>query len=256
MKADQIQAMTELVREAGRKIMEIYRTDDFSVEYKKDDSPLTRADKASHEILVKGLRKIFPDTPILSEEGKGMPYSGRKNWPRFFLVDPLDGTKEFIKRNDEFTINIGLVAGHETSFGMLHGPVRDETYYGGPGFGSFKTVAGGPVQRIAVRPPDQGQKLTAVASRSHPSPDLQELLDRFNVGDKEVAGSAYKFALVADGRAHLYARTNPTWEWDTAAGQAIVLGAGGSMTRLDGEPFLYNKEELLNPGFIVRSWIP
>jgi 3'(2'), 5'-bisphosphate nucleotidase len=245
--------MISLVRHAGQKIIEIYETD-FGVEYKEDDSPLTRADKASHEILIKGLVEMFPDIPALSEEGKGIPYAERSKWEKFFLVDPLDGTKEFVKRNDEFTINIGLVSGREPFFGMLHGPVRDETYFGGPGFGAFKSVRGGDPEPIAATPPAPGQELTAVASRSHPSPDLREILDSYNVGERKPAGSAYKFALLADGRAHLYARTNPTWEWDTAAGHAIVLGAGGSMTRLDGEPFLYNKREPLNPGFIVKSW--
>jgi 3'(2'), 5'-bisphosphate nucleotidase len=253
MHTQQIEAMTELVRRAGRAIMDIYQTG-FGVEYKADESPLTTADKASHKILMQGMAEIFPGEPILSEEGKGMPFAERQAWKQFFLVDPLDGTKEFIKKNGEFTINIGLIKGNEPLFGFLHGPVRDETYYGGPGFGAFKTLAGSAPEPIAVKRPAPGEPVTAVSSRSHPAPDLQEILDRFGVENREVAGSAYKFALVADGRAHLYARTNPTMEWDTAAGHAIVLGAGGAMTRLTGEPFVYNKEELLNPGFIVTGW--
>lgn len=254
MDQDSIRRLAGLVREAGRKIMDVYGHEDFGVEYKSDDSPLTIADKASHEILMRGLSEIFPDIPVLSEEGKSMPHAERSGWKRFFLVDPLDGTKEFIKRNDEFTINVGLIAGNSPFFGMLHGPVRDETYFGGPDFGSFRMTGDSEPQKISVTPPPEGGGLIAVASRSHPSPDLQEILDSYNVGRREPAGSAYKFAMVADGRAHIYARTNPTWEWDTAAGHAIVLGAGGSMTRLDGEPFLYNKEELLNPGFLVKGW--
>lgn len=253
MNNEQLNGMIELVRQAGRKIMEIYKTD-FDVEYKTDNSPLTRADKASHKMLMIGLQELFPDIHILSEEGKSKPFAERAAWHQFFLVDPLDGTKEFIKKNGEFTINIGLINGQEPLFGMLHGPVRDETYFGGPGFGAFKSIAGGDPEPITSKAPEEGLPVTAVSSRSHPSPDLQAILDHFGVSKREVAGSAYKFALVADGRAHLYARTNPTWEWDTAAGHAIVLGAGGAMTRLDGEPFLYNKEEILNPGFIVTGW--
>jgi 3'(2'), 5'-bisphosphate nucleotidase len=138
---------------------------------------------------------------------------------------------------------------------MLHVPVLGQTYYGGRGMGAFKVSGGGEPEGIRTAPPAPGETLTAVSSRSHPSPDLQKILDRYNVGQSTPAGSAYKFCLVADGRAHLYARTNPTWEWDTAAGQAIVEAAGGAMARLDGGPFLYNKQDLRNPGFIVTGWV-
>lgn len=244
--------LTDLAKLAGQEIMRVYG-EDFAVEYKDDHSPLTAADRASNTLITERLRQSYPDVPILSEEGAHVPYPERQSWPRYFCVDPLDGTKEFVKRNGEFTVNIALVARNFPAFGVIYAPVMEMLYWGGKDFGAFKQFREFAPQRIQTskRPKEEG--LRALVSRSHPAPDMDVLLKEQGVTERVVAGSAWKFCLLAEGKADLYLRTNPTKEWDTAAGQAIIEGAGGTMTTLGGQPFIYNRETLLNPGFIVRG---
>ena len=241
----------DLARKAGAAILDIY-DGDHSVEYKDDKSPLTAADKAAHAVIVAGLKELTPEIPILSEEGRDIPYEQRKEWPRFWLVDPLDGTKEFIKRNGEFTVNIALIEGQQPVAGVVYVPVQDTLYWGGKGQGAFKQEAQGQPEAIAVRQPDLEKGLTVVMSRSHPSPELAEYLETIPVADALSVGSSLKLCAVAEGRADLYPRLGPTMEWDTAAGQAVVEGAGGTVRRYPADgPLQYNKSNLLNPFFIV-----
>jgi 3'(2'), 5'-bisphosphate nucleotidase len=245
----------DIAYKAGAAIMEIYGEEDFTVEIKDDQSPLTAADKAAHEVIVAGLLKHFPDVPILSEEGANIPYSERKNWQRFWLVDPLDGTKEFIKRNGEFTVNIALISGHKSILGVIHVPVLDVDYFAYDGGGAFKSEHGGPEEPIAVKTPEDN-RIVVAGSRSHGSEAMQQYMKNIAASYDEVSmlsmGSSLKFCLVAEGRADLYPRLGLTSEWDTAAAQCIVEQAGGHVTRTDMSVLEYNtKDSLLNPFFFV-----
>ncbi|MBW2474539.1 MAG: 3'(2'),5'-bisphosphate nucleotidase CysQ [Deltaproteobacteria bacterium] len=241
-----------IARDAGSAIMEIY-AGDFNVELKGDNSPLTCADRASHQVIVEGLQEATPDISILSEEGRDIPYAERAAWSRFWLVDPLDGTKEFIKRNDEFTVNIALVEDGLVTAGVVYVPAQDTMYFGGLGAGCWKTVNGDASVPIKVREADYNAGLTVVMSRSHPSHELETYLQEVNVAEALPVGSSLKLCVVAEGKADLYPRLGPTMEWDTAAGHAVVEAAGGTVTQVDGAPLRYNKENLLNPYFIVRG---
>ena len=241
-----------IARDAGAAIMDIY-AGEFNVELKGDDSPLTCADRASHQVIVAGLSAETPDIPILSEEGRDIPYAERGAWPRFWLVDPLDGTKEFIKRNGEFTVNIALVEGGRVVAGVVYVPAQEALYYGCRPDGAWKGAQESAMAPIKVRLADHDYGLTVVMSRSHPSPELQSFLQEITVAEAMPVGSSLKLCVVAEGKADLYPRLGPTMEWDTAAGQAIVEAAGGTVTQLDGTPLLYNKESLLNPHFVVRG---
>jgi len=255
-----IEALKTIAKQAGEAIMEIYGEDDFAVEMKDDKSPLTAADKASHEVIVAGLRKHFPDIPILSEEGADIPYEERKNWQRFWLVDPLDGTKEFIKRNGEFTVNIALIENQTPVIGVVYVPVQEKMYSGIVGTGAWleaKALTLKPqassLKPLHVRSIDPERGLTVVMSRSHPSPELEEYLKGINVAEALPVGSSLKLCVVAEGTADLYPRLGPTMEWDTAAGHAVVVAAGGRVETSEGEPLRYNKEKLLNPFFVVSA---
>jgi 3'(2'), 5'-bisphosphate nucleotidase len=241
-----------LAKKAGKAILQVYNGE-IAVEIKDDNSPLTAADKASHEIIAAGLKALTPDIPMLSEEGRDIPYEERKNWERFWLVDPLDGTKEFIKRNGEFTVNIALIEGNAPVFGVVYVPVQDKMYVGIVGEGAFLQEGDGESRKIQVRKPDSEAGLTVVMSRSHPSPELQEYLKDIKVAEALPVGSSLKLCAVAEGKADLYPRLGPTIEWDTGAGQAVVQAAGGTVVTFEGKPLPYNKENLLNPYFIVRG---
>ena len=232
--------------------MEIY-DGDHAVEFKDDQSPLTAADKASHEVIVAGLQKNFPEIPILSEEGKEIPYAQRKGWTRFWLVDPLDGTKEFIKRNGEFTVNIALVEGNKPIFGVVYVPAQKRLYCGVVGQEAYVQKDRGTPLPIKVRSADPEAGLTVVMSRSHPSPELEEFLKDIKIAEALPVGSSLKLCVVAEGKADLYPRLGPTMEWDTAAGQAVVESAGGKVVDMAGQPLRYNKENLLNKYFVVRA---
>lgn len=246
-----LQLMCDVAREAGARIRDV-RAKGFHVERKADKSPLTEADLASHEVIARRFAESFPEIPLLSEEGREAPYEERSGWSRFLLVDPLDGTKEFVKENGEFCVCIGYVEDRYPVLGAIYAPVADRLYFGGAGLGAFADD-GRSTRALHTEPPRNGEGLVVVASRSHPDPRLEEHLAKLNVADTITRGSALKFCLVAEGRANYYPRFNPTMEWDTAAGQALVEGAGGSMTDLDGDRFSYNKASLMNGGFFVTA---
>jgi 3'(2'), 5'-bisphosphate nucleotidase len=241
--------LIEVTRDAGVAILKVYNDLSLAgqVDYKKDDSPLTLADKAAHEVIIKGLRTHYPDIPILSEEGGNIPYEERRHMNYYWCVDPLDGTKEFINRNGEFTVNIALIHDRRPVAGFIYAPVLD-TYYYACNNEAFK-IENGQTNRLKVNQ-STGNRV-AVRSKSHPSPEEEVVLDRFDVVDSISVGSSLKFCMVAEGKADVYYRFGPTMEWDTAAGHAILEGAGGSVFKDTGpEPFLYNKENLLNGSFL------
>jgi 3'(2'), 5'-bisphosphate nucleotidase len=253
--------------EAGKEIMDVY-SKDIDVETKGDHSPLTEADKRAHHVIMNGLNKLDSETPVLSEEGREIPYSERQSWNKFWLVDPLDGTKEFIKKNGEFTVNIALIDGKYPSVGIIYAPALDVFYFGVVGEGAYK-LEGASCAKIeneeelfkqSVRLPAEkdSKVIRAVASRSHMSEETEAFIKNLEDKHKEVevvsSGSSLKFCLVAEGKADYYPRYAPTMEWDTGAGQAIVESSGGKVTRYeDKERFYYNRENLLNGWFLVEK---
>ncbi|SNS55613.1 3'(2'),5'-bisphosphate nucleotidase [Ekhidna lutea] len=238
---------------AGVEILKIYESGDFSIEAKSDDSPLTRADKAAHNKIVSFLEST--DIPILSEEGRNIPYEERSKWEYFWMVDPLDGTKEFIKRNGEFTVNIALIHNGVPILGVVHPPVIGELYWGLDGKGAF-IEKNGKVEKLKVSNKSlEDSGLKVVASRSHMSDQTQEFVNSLKDPEVVSKGSSLKFLLVASGDADVYPRFGPTMEWDTAAAHAIVTEAGGSVVQEDEiTPLQYNKINLLNPNFIALAF--
>ncbi|MEG9295975.1 3'(2'),5'-bisphosphate nucleotidase CysQ [Mangrovibacillus sp. Mu-81] len=251
--------------DAGKEIMDVY-AQDFNVEIKGDNSPLTQADKRAHNVIMSGLKGIDPRIPVLSEEGREILYNERKEWTQFWLVDPLDGTKEFIKKNGEFTVNIALIDDKYPSIGIIYAPALDVFYFGVVGEGAYKLGNASKAEisneeellQKSVRLPElkDNDVIRAVASRSHMSEDTQVFIKELEAkhGEVEVvsSGSSLKFCLVAEGKADFYPRYAPTMEWDTGAGQAIVEAAGGSVSRHeDNERFYYNRENLLNGWFLA-----
>ena len=265
--------------DAGRAILDVYRSSDFKVEEKADKSPLTLADKRSHEIIVKRLEQL--DIPILSEEGKGTPYKERKRWETYWLIDPLDGTKEFIKKNGEFTVNIAIIRNRKPAAGVIYVPDKDVIYYALNTLGSFKTDSIDSIESVIRQSTGSAtettlkaiediidastalplsdstnRSFTIIGSRSHASPELETFVEEKRQEHGEVefisAGSSLKLCLVAEGKADIYPRTGPTMEWDTAAGQAIAENAGCKVFQYGtSDPLIYNKENLLNPWFVV-----
>ena len=244
-----IEPLTVLVKEAGDRIMEIYQRD-FAVEAKTDKSPLTEADRAAHDQILRRLQELTPALPVLSEEG-GLPdYELRRQWPRYWLVDPLDGTKEFVKKNGEFTVNVALIENGQPVLGIVHAPVLATTYIGNRGEGAWR-ITDGARSVLRTRALPQGP-LTLVVSRSHRGEAVDRLLERLPPHETRSVGSSLKFCLVAEGQADLYPRFGPTSEWDTAAAQCVVEAAGGRVTRVDLRALTYNtKPSLLNPDFLV-----
>lgn len=239
-----------LVVKAANAILAVYNDEDRmkQVIFKKDDSPVTLADRASHEIIASGLHALTPDIPVMSEEGATTPYAIRRHWENFWCVDPLDGTKEFLRRNGEFTINIALIHKQEPVMGIIYVPVSHTLYCGCPQSGSWKIRKGDAAIRIHAD--NDAREWIAVGSRSHASPEEEKIITQYPVAKKIFAGSALKFCLIAEGAAHFYYRHGPTMEWDTAAGHAIVESSGGKFSMPSGGPFLYNKESLVNGSFI------
>lgn len=249
-----LKAMAQISREAGAAILEIYNQADFEVQIKSDDSPLTAADLAAHNIIVTRLAEVAPEIPILSEESDAMPFSHREGWDRYFLVDPLDGTKEFVSRNGEFTVNIALIDHHQPILGAVYVPVQDKLYLGDASQLTATCTDSSGTKQIKARSV-QEDKITVVASRRHGSDALVGLMnvlgEQYTVDTKNV-GSSLKFCMIAEGQADFYPRFAPTSEWDTGAAQAIVVAAGGRVVDTDFEPLRYNaKEDILNPHFLV-----
>ncbi|WP_353572424.1 3'(2'),5'-bisphosphate nucleotidase CysQ [Candidatus Albibeggiatoa sp. nov. BB20] len=246
-----IEAVKKIAKHAGEKILEVYESDDFNVEQKADDSPLTRADLAAHNTIISGLQQLT-SIPILSEESATIDFSERSTWSRYWLVDPLDGTREFIKRNGEFTVNIALIDNHDVILGVVYVPVTDVSYYAAQGMGAFKEESNQAARVINTRTTDM-KKLTVAGSRSHGSPKLKSFIAILNTEVDVISiGSSLKSCLVAEGQADIYPRFGLTSEWDTAAAQCVVEQAGGQLTDLNLQPLLYNtKESLLNPHFLV-----
>ncbi|MEP7230080.1 MAG: 3'(2'),5'-bisphosphate nucleotidase CysQ [Ginsengibacter sp.] len=241
---------------AGKAILEVYASGDFGVEMKSDQSPLTLADKAAHSIIASHLEKT--GLPVLSEEGSSIPYEDRKNWDYFWLVDPLDGTKEFVKRTDEFTVNIALMRSGVPVGGVVYAPCINVLYYGSRENGVYKIDNGKQIQlpfvpeKRTIAQLRQKEKITIVASTSHMNDETKNFIDQFRNPELSSMGSSLKLMLLAEGAADIYPRLAPTMEWDTAAGDALLrsLNLGVYQTDLQTE-LLYNKENLLNPSFIA-----
>jgi len=241
-----------MARLAGAAAMAYYRKD-AGVRLKADHSPLTLADEASNDILTRELLAAYPGIPVVSEESDNAPYGARRDAPHVFIVDPLDGTREFLAANGEFTVNIALVAAGRAAFGLLYAPCLDRLYLGGPGIGAWRQEGGEEARAIATVKPRPGEEPIVLLSRSHPDPDVEALISRFAPYRAMAMGGALKFAAVAEGAAHIYPRARALHEWDLAAGQAIVEGAGGSMAGLDGRPIVYNTEDLMAGPFLALA---
>lgn len=254
-----IAVINSIAIEAGKEILKVYHHNDFSkiVDFKADNSPLTLADQASHKIIAAALQQKYPDIPVISEEGKDISYNVRKGWEYFWLVDPLDGTKEFIKRNGQFTVNIALIHQGTPVAGVIYTPVTEELYCAGKeGYvedtapGTYKQQGSGAVSKLQVN--HKTDNLIAVRSSSHASEEEEKVLAEYKATESISKGSSLKFCMVAEGKADIYYRHGPTMEWDTAAGQAVVEGAGGVVYQgTSRTPFTYNKESLLNGSFLV-----
>lgn len=239
-------ALIKIAHDAGVKIMEIYAQDDFGLETKNDQSPVTLADLAANAVIEEELAKLAPETPLISEEN----VSQRDNISAdeaYWLIDPLDGTKEFIKRNGDFTVNIALIEKGKPIFGVVYAPARALTYWGGLNIGAWMNDGD---KTIDIKVADMGEKARIVASASHLNEETQNFIDQYPGAELVQAGSSIKICMIADGRADLYPRLAPTSEWDTGAADAILRGAGGKLLQTNGEPLLYGKEDILNPHFI------
>jgi 3'(2'), 5'-bisphosphate nucleotidase len=245
------EALMPVAAHAGEAIMKVYDAG-FEVQRKQDNSPLTLADLESQRIIIDALQRLTPDIPILSEESAAAPWSQRQHWRELWVVDPLDGTREFVKRNGEFTVNIALVVEHEPVLGIVTAPAKGLCYWGAAGVGAFSEHQGAARLRIRTAPPSS--PLRVVGSRSHASGQIGGYLARLSPHVMTGIGSSLKFCLIAEGNADLYPRFGPTSEWDTAAGQALLEAAGGQVTRFDGHRLRYNcRESLINGDFIAFS---
>lgn len=257
MQASEIQYLvTQVIKiatDAGEAILEIYNSSDFGIESKSDESPITKADKNANEIICRGLAHISPSIPIVSEENSVMLYADRKDEPFLWMVDPLDGTKEFIKRNGEFTVNIALIHNQKPIAGIVYVPVLDLLYYAIDGQGSFKIEDHQRRKLEANNYSTSDSNLRVVCSRSHLNSDTQKFVNQLSKPLLITKGSSLKFLILAEGGAELYPRLAPTMEWDTAAAQIILTESGGKIFRTDGSPLLYNKENLLNHHFIATA---
>ena len=246
-----LQSVVALTRVAGAAILNICKADDFGEIRKADDSPLTRADMASHHAIIAGLQKIDPLCPVLSEEAADIPYEARRHWARFWLVDPLDGTKEFIKRNGEFTVNIALIESGQPVLGVVYAPATGVCYFAAAGVGAFVQRGDSTAQPIKGHEPVPHSSLRVVASRSHSDERTAALLRALGECQCVSMGSSLKLCLVAEGVADFYPRLGPTMEWDTAAAHAVVAAAGGVVCDSAGKQIHYNKADLHNPEFLV-----
>jgi 3'(2'), 5'-bisphosphate nucleotidase len=245
---DSLVRLAAIAREAGAAAMEHYHAG-VAVTQKGDKGPVTAADHAAHGVILKALTDWDSSTPVISEEGDIPPYEVRRSWQRFWLVDPLDGTKEFIHRNGEFTVNIALIEMGRPVLGVVFAPALDLMYYGGEGLGSWKQEAGSGTTRILSTPPHPGHGLVVAESRSHPSAELEAYLQTLNVARRVQAGSSLKFCWVAEGKADIYPRLGPTMEWDVAAGDCVFRNSAAVGQRTSS--LVYNQPELKNQGFVI-----
>lgn len=251
-------AVLAIARQAGERILAVYG-EDFAVTTKDDRSPVTAADHAAHATILDGLGQLTPDLPVWSEEAAAAPWEVRQQWPVFWLVDPLDGTREFIRRNGEFTVNIALVRDHRPVLGVVHAPALGRDYWGAAGAGASRADGRGPARAIRVSPP--GQPVRICGSRSHRGDSLAGFLAAVGEHVFVPMGSSLKFCLIAEGAADVYPRLGPTSEWDTAAAQAVLEAAGGRVTDRAGRPLRYNTGPgVLNPHFLAwggsgRDWL-
>ena len=247
-----IHEVIALTRQAGSAIMEVYKTD-FDIQIKADNSPVTAADIKANAIITEGLKEINPEIPILSEEGRDVPFEERSKWETFWLVDPLDGTKEFIKKNDEFTINIALLEKNQPVFGVVFAPALDILYWGCQDKGAFKSIGGNSHKPVSVKP-NLSDPVQIAGSRSHPSNKMNIFTSQFEKYEVKPMGSSLKICSVADGSVHFYPRLGPTMEWDTGAAHAVLRAAGGEIIKYGTyEPLEYNKRNLLNPEFLAGN---
>ncbi|QUJ67765.1 3'(2'),5'-bisphosphate nucleotidase CysQ [Photobacterium sp. GJ3] len=240
-----LESIYQVALEAGQAIMDCYHSN-VQVEAKADNSPVTEADLAANAVIIRHLSELTPEIPVLSEESAHTEWQERQHWETFWLVDPLDGTKEFLRRNGEFTVNIALIQAGKPVLAVVHAPALDKTWLADGSKAWLQTKAGRePIRaRTATIP-------TVVGSRSHPSPDMAAFLEKLGQHKMTEVGSSLKFCLVAEGRAQFYPRLGPTMMWDTAAGQCVAESAGARVTQLNGEPLRYDREDLLNPYFLV-----
>ncbi len=251
-----IHKINSIAQKAGDEIMKIYQQD-FEVDYKADNSPLTKADIKSNEIITESLKNIYPEIPILSEENKEIPYNIRKNWEYFWLIDPLDGTKEFVKKNGEFTVNIALIYKKMPVLGVIYAPTLNLLYYAQKDRGAFKQEKNEKPQRLPIYNHTNNDTLKVIVSKSHYNQETKKFVDNLKNQYKKIEfiniGSSLKFCLIAEGKADIYPRLAPTMEWDTAAGQAIIEQAGGKVIEFNTQtPLKYNKQNLLNPYFVTK----
>ncbi len=242
-----LDTLAAIARDAGAAAMGHY--DKPAVELKGDRSPVTAADRAAHSVVIDALTEWVPAVPVISEEGRIPPFSERRDWSRFWLVDPLDGTKEFIQRNGEFTVNIALIDSGEPVLGVVYAPAVNLMYVAGRGLGAWRQQAAGLRERIYSRTAPRAGGLIVVESRSHPSAELERFIETIRVAERIAAGSSLKFCLVADGSADLYPRFGPTMEWDVAAGDCIWRNA--TLTGQNASPLTYNTPELRNASFVI-----
>jgi 3'(2'), 5'-bisphosphate nucleotidase len=254
-----LEQVAGVARAAGAEILAVYAGSEISAREKADATPLTEADLRAHRVIVERLAGLTPDVPVLSEEAAATSYAERARWRRYWLVDPLDGTREFLSRNGEFTVNIALIEEHVPVLGVVLVPVTQTCYLGLPGTGAWRERHG---QRAPIRVAGHtGASVRVAGSRSHRGDSLDAFLTRLGAFQLLSLGSSLKFCLVAEGAADVYPRLGPTSEWDTAAAHAVVSAAGGTVSRLDGTPLRYNtRAELLNPFFVAfgpsdRDWL-
>lgn len=249
-KKEYLPTIIEAARAASIAILEVYNSEDFNVELKGDKSPLTRADTAAHKAIVKHLEET--NLPILSEEGRDIPYEERKNWDYFWMVDPLDGTKEFIKKNGEFTVNIALIHKNEPILGVVYAPVLDKLYFGGKDIGTYMSE-NADIEQELKHIKNETDTVRIVASRSHLNEETANFIAQYEKVEKISMGSSLKFMLIAESKADIYPRFAPTMEWDTAAAHAVLKGLDIEViNQEDQKPLRYNKENLLNPHFLVK----
>ncbi|WP_281213289.1 3'(2'),5'-bisphosphate nucleotidase CysQ [Shewanella insulae] len=253
-KQEWLDELVEIARAAGEAIMQVYGSDQMDIQAKADDSPVTAADLASHKVIVEALARLTPDIPVMSEEAADIPWETRRQWQQYWLIDPLDGTKEFIKRNGEFTVNIAFIDKGRALAGVVYAPVLDKCYYGAQHLGAWLASGDGvtDLKQLTVVAPSVPR---IVGSRSHVSPGLAAYLEAIGEHEMTSIGSSLKFCLLAEGKADIYPRLGLTSEWDTAAAQAVLESVGGRVVNADnGQPLDYNqKEDILNPYFIATA---